>query len=293
MAEINVLVINDSPETVSVLEKTLLEIGYKVWVVADPKEGLDLLRKMNFVAVITETRSGKMNGVEVTKAVHKISSEAIVIVLTFYSFINSAIEVMEAGAYGYITKPLNTSEIRIVIERAVERYFLVNSSSEKDYYAQLAVLDGLTGLYNRRYFKELMTIETTRLKRHAGNFSLLMIDIDNFKTYNDTKGHVAGDELLKKAATLFKKLVREVDWVCRYGGEEFVVMLSETDKQGAQLVAERLVVQTGLYLPTTISLGVANYPVDTQDVSQLVEKADAALYNAKKTGKNKWCPAEA
>lgn len=293
MAEINVLVINDSPETVSVLEKTLLEIGYKVWVVADPKEGLDLLRKMNFVAVITETRSGKMNGVEVTKAVHKISSEAIVIVLTFYSFINSAIEVMEAGAYGYITKPLNTSEIRIVIERAVERYFLVNSSSEKDYYAQLAVIDGLTGLYNRRYFKELMTIETTRLKRHAGNFSLLMIDIDNFKTYNDTKGHVAGDELLKKAATLFKKLVREVDWVCRYGGEEFVVMLSETDKQGAQLVAERLVVQTGLYLPTTISLGVANYPVDTQDVSQLVEKADAALYNAKKTGKNKWCPAEA
>ncbi len=293
MAEINVLVINDSLETVSILEKTLLEIGYKVWMVADPKEGLDLLRKMNFVAVITETRSGKMNGVEVTKAVHKISSETMVIVLTFYSFINSAIEVMEAGAYGYITKPLNTSEIRIVMERAVERYFLVNSSSEKDYYAQLAVLDGLTGLYNRRYFKELMTLETTRLKRHAGNFSLLMIDIDNFKTYNDTKGHVAGDELLKKAAALFKKLVREVDWVCRYGGEEFVIMLSETDKQGAQLVAERLVVQTGLYLPTTISLGVANYPIDTQDVNQLVEKADAALYNAKKTGKNKWCPAQA
>ena len=292
MAEINVLVVNDSPETAVVLEKTLLEIGYKVWVVADPKEGLDLLRKMNFVAVITETRSGKMNGVEVTKSVHKISSETIVIVLTFYSFINSAIEVMEAGAYGYITKPLNTSEIRIVMERAVERYFLVNSSSEKDYYAQLAVLDGLTGLYNRRYFKELMTLETTRLKRHAGNFSLLMIDIDNFKTYNDTKGHVAGDELLKKAAALFKKLVREVDWVCRYGGEEFVIMLSETDKQGAQLVAERLVVQSGLYLPTTISLGVANYPVDTQDVNQLVEKADAALYNAKKTGKNKWCPAQ-
>jgi diguanylate cyclase (GGDEF)-like protein len=291
MADINVLVIEDSPDAAPVLEKTLKDVGYKVWMVSEPKEGLELLRKMQFAVVITETRSGKMNGVEVTRAVHKISPEIIVIALTFYSFISSAIEVMEAGAYGYITKPLNTSEIRIVLERAVERFFLVTSSSEKEYYAQLAVLDGLTGLYNRRYFKELMVVEIARLKRHVGNFSLLMIDIDNFKTYNDTKGHVAGDELLKKAAGLFKKLVREVDSVCRYGGEEFVVMLPETDKPGAELVAERLVVQCGLYLSATISVGVATFPADTQDSNQLVEKADGALYNAKKTGKNKWCSA--
>jgi len=291
MPEINVLVIEDNPETAGVLERTLNEVGYKVWITAEPKQGLDLLRKMAFAAVITETRSGKMNGMEVTRAAHKISTEIMVIVLTFYSFISSAIEVMEAGAYGYITKPLNTSEIRIVLARAVERYFLVTSSSEKDYYAQLAMLDGLTGLYNHRYFKELMRAETARLKRNKNNFSLLMIDIDNFKTYNDTKGHVAGDELLKKAAGLFKKLVREVDPVCRYGGEEFVVMLPETDKPGAQLVAERLVMQFGLYMATTISVGIANFPIDTQDCEQLIEKADTALYNAKKTGKNKWCAA--
>ncbi len=289
MAEVNVLIIEDNKEISAVLENTLKEIGYIVWVVSEPKEGLNLLRSNPFVAVITEVHSSLMNGVEVVRSVHKVSPEISVIVLTFYSFINAAIEAMEAGAYGYITKPLNTSEIRIIVERAVERYFLFSSSAEKDYYAQLAVLDGLTGLYNRRYFKELMNLEFSRVKRNASSFSVLMIDVDNFKNYNDTKGHPAGDELLKKAAQVFKNCVREVDLVCRYGGEEFIIMLSQTDKKGAQIVAERLRVQISLYLPATISIGVSTFPEDAQDNQLLIEKADVALYKAKQTGKNKWC----
>lgn len=291
MPEVNVLVIEDNQELSLIIEKTLREIGYKVWVAAEPKEALVLLRNTAYAAVITEVHSSKMNGIDVVRNVHKISPSTNVIVITFYSFINSAIEAMEAGAYGYITKPLNSSEIRIVLERAVERYFLLSSSAEKDYYAELAILDGLTGLYNRRYFKELIAIEFNRLKRHAVAFSLLMIDIDSFKNYNDTKGHPAGDELLKKAAQVFKNSVREVDLVCRYGGEEFVIMLPQTDKKGAQIVAERLRVQTNLYLPTTISIGVATFPDDANNSEMLLEKADAALYKAKQTGKNKWCVA--
>lgn len=291
MAEINVLIIDDDKEVAAVLENTLREIGYNVWVVNEPKEGLNLLRSKPFTAVITEVHSSLMNGVEVVRNAHKISPEISVIVLTFYSFINAAIEAMEAGAYGYITKPLNTSEIRIILERAVERYFLFSSSAEKDYYAQLAVLDGLTGLYNRRYFKELINLEFSRVKRNDSCFSVLMIDVDNFKMYNDTKGHPAGDELLKKAAQVFKNSLREVDLVCRYGGEEFIIMLSQTDKKGAQLVAERLRVQISLYLPATISIGVSAFPDDAQDSQSLIEKADVALYKAKQTGKNKWCSA--
>lgn len=291
MAEISILIIEDNKETAAVLENTLKEIGYSVWVVNEPKEGLNLIRSKPFVAVITEVHSSLMNGVEVVRNVRKISPETNVIVLTFYSFINAAIEAMEAGAYGYITKPLNTSEIRIILERAVERYFLFSSSAEKDYYAQLAVLDGLTGLYNRRYFKELINLEFSRVKRNASSFSLLMIDIDNFKNYNDTKGHPAGDELLKKAAQVFKNCLREVDLVCRYGGEEFIIMLSQTDKKGAQIVAERLRMQISLYLPTTVSIGVAVFPDDAQDSQALIEKADVALYKAKQTGKNKCCSA--
>ena len=292
MSEVNILIIEDNPESIMILEKTLKNVGYHLWVVNNPKEALDLLHQNTFAVVITEVRSGKMNGVELTKLVHKIAAGTNVVVITLYSFINSAIEAMEAGAYGYITKPFNTSEIRIIIGYAVERFVLLSADKEKDYYAQLAVKDGLTGLYNRRYFNELMLLEFARLKRFTTNLSLLMIDIDNFKNYNDTNGHTAGDELLCKLSKLLKSSMREMDIVCRYGGEEFVGVLPQTDKRGAQIVAERLRLQATLYLPTTLSIGIATFPEDAQDISSLIEKADAALYEAKNTGKNKFCVAK-
>ena len=285
----NILIIEDEPETASVIEDTLKGLGYNVSRVSDPRDGIALLSDTEFAAVITETRSAKMNGIEVTRAVQRISPETNVIVLTFYSFISSAIEAMEAGAYGYITKPLNISEIRIVTQRAVERFFLLSANADKDYYAQLVVLDGLTGLYNRRYFNELMTLEFSKLNRSQDALSLLMIDIDNFKQYNDTNGHPAGDKLLKDAAQVFGSVVRDVDSVCRYGGEEFAVLLPQASKEEAALVAERLRAQVSLYLGSTISIGIASSPADAQESQALIDKADAALYQAKQSGKNKFC----
>jgi diguanylate cyclase (GGDEF)-like protein len=291
MQEINVLVFEDDPQAASLMESALKSAGYRAWISATPSDALDLLRGNTFPVAIAELRSSKMNGVQFTQEVHKISQGTNVLVVTLYSFINSAIEAMEAGAYGYITKPLNSSEIRIVVQRAVERFFLLSTSDEKDYFVDLAVRDGLTGLFNRRYFNELITIEINRLKRAPAALSLLMLDIDNFKNYNDTQGHPAGDEMLKGAAKVFKNSVRAVDIVCRYGGEEFIIMLPQTGKSGAQIIAERLRVQCGLYLPTTVSIGIATLPEDAQTVEALIQKADEALYQAKKTGKNKWCAA--
>src|SRR3989338_933197 len=285
----NILIIEDEVEIASVIETTLQGIGYNVYRVLEPREGIAMLSDTEFAAVITETRSAKMNGIEVTRAVQRISPETNVIVLTFYSFISSAIEAMEAGAYGYITKPLNISEIRIVTQRAVERFFLLSANADKDYYAQLVVLDGLTGLYNRRYFNELMTLEFSKLNRSQDTLSLLMIDVDNFKKYNDTNGHPAGDKLLKDAAQVFNSAVRDVDSVCRYGGEEFAVLLPQASKEEAALVAERLRAQVNLYLGATVSIGIGSAPADAQEAQALIDKADAALYQAKQTGKNKFC----
>lgn len=285
----NILIIEDEEETALVIEDTLKGLGYNVYRVSEPQEGIAMLSDTEFAAVITETRSAKMNGIEVSRAVQRASPETNVIVLTFYSFISSAIEAMEAGAYGYITKPLNISEIRIVTQRAVERFFLLSANADKDYYAQLVVLDGLTGLYNRRYFNELMTLEFSKLNRGQDVLSLIMIDIDNFKKYNDTNGHPAGDKLLKDAAQVFSSSVREIDSVCRYGGEEFAILLPQADKDEAALVAERLRAQVNLYLGSTISIGIASSPADAQDAQTLIDKADAALYQAKQTGKNKFC----
>ena len=289
--DVNILVVQDDPAEASSLETALQSAGYRVWLAKTPHEGLELLRSNPFPAAITELRSPKMNGIKFTQEAHKISSGINVLVLTPYSFVSSAIEAMEAGAYGYITKPLNSSEIRIVVERAVERYFLLSASDEKDYFVDLAVRDGLTGLFNRRYFNELINIESNRLKHSPSSLSLLMLDIDNFKNYNDTQGHSAGDVLLKEAAKVFKNSVRAGDVVCRYGGEEFIVMLPLTGKKGAQIIAERLRMQTDLYLPTTVSIGVATLPDDARAIESLIEKADMALYQAKQTGKNKCCTA--
>jgi len=289
--EINILVVEDDPQAASLLESTLKNAGYRAWLVNDPREGLELLKTNIFPVAITELRSSKMNGVQFSNEVHKVSAGTNVLVITLYSFIASAIDAMEAGAYGYITKPLNSSEIRIVTKRAIERYALLSTSDDKDYFVDLAVRDGLTGLFNRRYFNELINIETNRIKRTPAALSLLMLDIDNFKNYNDTQGHLAGDDLLKNVAKVLKNSARAVDIVCRYGGEEFVIMLPQTDKKGAQIIAERLRVQVGLYLPVTVSIGIASFPDDDQDVIGLVGKADDALYQAKKSGKNKWCAA--
>ena len=216
--DINILVVEDDPTAASCLESTLKLAGYRVWMAKTPQEGLSFLLSNPFPVAITELRSPTMNGVQFTYQVNKISKGTNVLVLTPYSFVGSAIEAMEAGAYGYITKPLNTSEIRIVVERAVERYSLLSTSDEKEYFVDLAVRDGLTGLFNRRYFNELINVEVNRVKRFPAALSLLMLDIDNFKNYNDTQGHPAGDELLKGAARIFKSCVRAVDIVCRYGG---------------------------------------------------------------------------
>jgi diguanylate cyclase (GGDEF)-like protein len=287
--ETNILIVEDDPAAASLLETALKNVGYRVWLASTPQEGFEFLRSSQFPVVITELRSSKMNGIQFSREAHKISSGVNVLVLTPYTFISSAIEAMESGAYGYITKPLNSSEVCIVVERAVERFFLLSANDDKDFLVDLAVKDGLTGLFNRRYFNELIKTEMNRVRRAPASLSLLMLDIDNFKNYNDTKGHPAGDELLKGVAKVLKSSVRAVDMVCRYGGEEFVIILTQADKSVGKILAERIRVQVNLYFPTTISIGIATYPEDAEEIEPLIQKADNALYQAKQSGKNKWC----
>jgi two-component system cell cycle response regulator len=289
--EINVLVVEDDLKAAGIFESTLQLAGYHVWLVDDPREGLKLLRSNIFPVAITELSSAKMSGIQFIREANKISPPTNVLVVTLYSLIKPAIEAMESGAYGYVTKPLNSSEIRIMVERASEKFSLLSSREDNEYFVDLAVRDGLTGLFNRRYFNELIKSEFSRIKRSPAPLSLLMLDLDNFKNYNDTQGHQAGDTLLRDAAKVYRNSVRTIDIVCRYGGEEFIVVLPHTDKKSAQIIAERMRMQVGLYLPVTVSIGIATAPDDAEEINQLIEKADNALYLAKKSGKNKWCAA--
>jgi diguanylate cyclase (GGDEF)-like protein len=162
---------------------------------------------------------------------------------------------------------------------------------------QMAITDGLTGLYNKRFFLEIMHSEIERAKRCEHDLSFIIMDIDNFKNYNDTNGHPAGDTLLKQLSELIKGTIRKVDIPCRYGGEEFVVILPETKKQDAKKVAEKLVsiisshrfehAETQPLGFISVSMGLATFPQDDTNEEGLIVKADEALYLAKSSGKNR------
>ncbi|NQU06610.1 MAG: sensor domain-containing diguanylate cyclase [Calditrichaeota bacterium] len=162
---------------------------------------------------------------------------------------------------------------------------------------RMATMDGLTNLFNRRFFSEQLTREFKRAQRYGSSLTLIMIDIDFFKNYNDSFGHLRGDSVLRKVSDLLKKCVREVDFVARYGGEEFAVILPEANLERGMVVAEKIR-QTVEEYPfkykekqpggkLTLSLGVASNTKDVEDINELINRADVALYRAKKSGRNR------
>ena len=159
-----------------------------------------------------------------------------------------------------------------------------------------AITDELTGLYNHRHFRQQLNLETNRAERYRRALTLLMIDIDHFKYYNDTNGHIKGNEVLKEMGRLLKEMSREVDIVARYGGEEFAIIMPETDRSKARKLAERLrkrvaghTFDQGHKQPgkkLTVSIGVASFPENADTAFDLMEEADKALYEAKRAGRN-------
>ncbi len=158
---------------------------------------------------------------------------------------------------------------------------------------QLAYLDGLTGIFNRRYFEVRITEEIERARRYGTDLSVIIVDVDRFKALNDDFGHLLGDEVLRQVSSLLARLVRKIDVVCRYGGEEFVILLPQTTSQQALTVADKLRTAVGEWqfpgVPRalTISGGVAMFPDHGVTRDQLVQAADGALYAAKQAGRNR------
>lgn len=201
--------------------------------------------------------------------------------------------VLSGGEVGYMTEVFNDMVARLHQGRD-DLAAINNTLSERNReLAQLSVTDSLTGLYNRKHLMETLANEMARARRHKRPFSVLMIDIDHFKKYNDSFGHLAGDELLSKIASIFRESIRSVDYVARYGGEEFLVMLPETALNGGLESAERI--RTRVAMETfgngskqiTVSIGVAGFREHGDAPESIIASADAALYQAKRRGRNR------
>jgi diguanylate cyclase (GGDEF)-like protein/putative nucleotidyltransferase with HDIG domain len=199
------------------------------------------------------------------------------------------------GLSGKHTRQIfDQEDVDLILSLANQAGVIVENAQLYSQAMTWAITDGLTRLYNHRYMHECLDKEIARNTRFGATFALIMIDIDFFKTYNDTYGHLAGDDVLASIARCIQSSIRNIDQAFRYGGEEFAVMLPETSTQGAYVVAERIreKIQERTFkgrASVTASLGVASWPTDGMTKEELLASADKALYTAKETGRNRTC----
>ena len=295
--ETQIMVVDDEEGILKFMKRSLENHGHKVTVCTDTEQAIEKIKKAVYDLIITDLNMPKLPGVEFVKKAKEISPRTDLVVMTGYPSVETAVECMKNGASDYLAKPLDLEYLNIIVDKLLYNRLLEKRAAEREYFEQISRVDGLTGLYNHKFFYKLLNAEIARADRYKYSFSLIMIDIDDFKKINDNYGHQRGDTILKEIASIFKSFVRITDSAVRYGGEEFAIILSQTAKQHGRVFADRIVkgVATSKLKSfshneaITVSAGLAGYPDDANTQESLIQKADEALYQAKKMGKNTLC----
>jgi diguanylate cyclase (GGDEF)-like protein len=313
--ESRILVVDDEENIRNLLTDVLRDDGHQVETAANGQEALDLFQVKPFPLTLTDIFMEQMNGLELLDKIKVIDPEVLVIIMTSQATLETSLVAHRSGAYDYLLKPFeNLDLISAVVNRALDKIRLTVENRRlidrlqtdarelerlNKTLRNMAIEDGLTGLHNRRWFQEALDLEVIRCGRYERKFSLILIDIDHFKNYNDLNGHLAGDEILREVGRIFRDTIRRSTRAARFGGEEFVLLAPETDKKGAVQLAERLRKKVEEYpFPgqerqpsgrVTISLGVATFPEDGTTSTALLTHADKALYRAKSQGRNAVC----
>ncbi|MFO7686385.1 MAG: diguanylate cyclase [Desulfobacterales bacterium] len=293
----NILIVDDEDGVRDSMNEFIRMAGYCSIMASDAEEALELLKK-NSVAiqvVITDIMLPGMGGLELTKIIKK-DFDSDVIVMTGYSGDYSYEEAVNIGASDFVIKPVRLEELLLRLKRVLkERHLTQERVRMMEKLQRLAITDGLTKLHNSRSFYSQLELEVDRFNRYRHPLALLLLDIDHFKSYNDSFGHLEGDKVLVRISQVIKSCMRKLDTAYRYGGEEFTVILPETSCIEAMLVAERIrnVVQSEVFRPETdkkisitISVGATQY-VENEDLSVFIQRADKAMYVSKQRGRNR------
>jgi two-component system, cell cycle response regulator len=295
----DILIADDDPVSCRLLQVSLGHAGYRVATVTDGKEALRALEKPHCPRlVVLDWMMPGMDGVDICRVVRKQAREPYIyiILLTAKGQQEEIIEGLEAGADDYITKPFDLQELKARLragKRILELQEQLFAASEQ--LRVQATHDSLTGLLNRKAIVEILDRELVRSLRQGTEFSVIMADVDHFKSINDTYGHATGDEVLREAARRMQASIRPYDSVGRYGGEEFLFVGPGCGVDGAAELAERLrrciesaPIQTAdVAISATMSLGFSVAPTDAKLAVDLLHAADAALYSAKNNGRNR------
>jgi diguanylate cyclase (GGDEF)-like protein len=285
----NILVVDDNPDKLNLIKAALDLAGYNVTTATDGDEALTAIESYQPDLVITDVMMPRMNGYELAQRIraNPVTKFIPVIMQTAAGRrIEDLRRANEAGALGYITDP---TDLDLLLARTRT---LLEFKAYLDSCEEAAFTDHLTGLANRRRFERQLEREVARMERYGHAFSLLMIDIDSFKDLNDSFGHDAGDDAIRRLSKVLREGTRGIDLAARIGGEEFAVLLVETSKEGGFEVAERLraaikVLEIPSARRITASFGVAECPTDAQTAADVLKAADVALYEAKRNGRDR------
>ncbi|MBC2705287.1 diguanylate cyclase [Desulfobacula sp.] len=291
----SILVVDDDTAIKKSVKKYLKLQNYEVKTALNAYEALETLNSFKADVVLTDVMMQGIDGLELTRRIKELY-DIDVMVMTGYSAEYSYEKAVQAGASDFVFKPFRFEELNLRIHRVLrEAEFKKERADLLKRLRKLAITDALTGLYNSRHFFSQIKIEIDRYKRYSRALSLLILDIDFFKNYNDTWGHLDGDKVLMGIGKTIKPCMRSMDTAYRYGGEEFIILLPETRLQKACLVGERIKDQIGsqIFEPEpgiktsiTVSVGATEL-VEGEDFKSFIRRADKALYKAKDTGRNK------
>ena len=294
-----VLVVDDDPLSRKILEQVLHSAGFEVETAADGQEALGMVRQHRPDVVVTDWQMPVMDGLTLCRILKATEETRFthVVMLSARGETEAKVTGLETGADDYVVKPVDPVELqaRVRVGLRLQRA-LSDLAAKNEILEKLALTDALTGLANRRAFREALEAEMARVGRHGRPATLLFFDLDRFKAVNDTHGHAVGDEVLEGFAQVLKQGCRKGDLGARVGGEEFAVLLPATARVPATLVAERArrIVEARplgrtVQVPVTVSVGVAT----TEELplpptaEELLRRADAALYRAKSEGRNR------
>ncbi|MDY6933379.1 MAG: response regulator [Spirochaetota bacterium] len=295
----SVLLVDDDESDIKLFMHYLSDEAYQLEMVKNGEDAISLAQHKEIDLILLDMLLPGMDGFEVCKRLKEMKEtrNIQIIAVTSLCDIESKIKGIELGADDFLVKPVDRQELMARINALIKKKaYLDELCGRFQTVLNAAINDKLTNLYNHTYFKHVLDIEIKRSLRQKHPVTLMLIDIDNFKLYNDTLGHLAGDELLKQIAQLFKDHIREVDLAARYGGDEFAIIMPYVGSKEAAIIAERIrqavwemaFSHKSLLLPDklSISIGIAFSPFDATTMEELIEIADRELYNAKNSGKD-------
>jgi two-component system, cell cycle response regulator len=309
---VRVLVVDDDASLRKVVSQVLTEDGHDVTTASSAEKAYSLFQEQPFPLVFSDIRMGNMSGIELLQLIKEHSPDAQVIIMTSNATSDNTIAALRAGAYDYLLKPFEDIDlISKVANRAIDKMRLLEENSSlmkqleqkneelkkaNSVLKERSLYDELTEVYNARFFQEVLKLEIAKSTRFKRTFSLLLIDVDHFASYNNANGRAEGDKVLCMLASILAQGLRKVDVIVRYGGEEFIVLLPEIDGDKALVTAEKIRAYVSNYpFPKSesqpqgrlsVSIGVVSFPQDGTTGAALLQFAGDILLQAKKNGRN-------